>query len=668
MKKMLLSLLLSISFCIQASLPEISKQDVKKITNEIVQAHVTYNQLSPELMRRSIKLFIDNLDPSKTYFIKGDIQDYLDPSQEMSVQALNEFENLEYSIFETLFTKYQNAIERRRNLEQAMTLEDLKKDANTDQLRDLDWAENEESYLERLVLIKSIQKDLADQLDLEAKEIAIERLARTRKNIENTYLSEVELDNTRKMYALILKSIAASLDSQTAYFTPDEASQFMSLVQQKLFGIGVQLRDDLQGLTVMSIIDGGPVSRGKELKIKDRIIAVDGHSIVGMNSYDAVNLIRGEKGTPVKLTVLRETKAKEAESANSEEKLLVNIVRGEIIFEEGRLKAEIEPYGDGVIAHLSLYTFYQDSKNSLTKDIYAALQEIKEKYSLKGVVLDLRRNTGGVLTQAANAAGLFINKGIVVTIKLPDGRLQHLRDVDGRTVWSGPLVVLTSRLSASASEILAQTLKDYGRAIIVGDTSSFGKGSFQYVTFSGADNGKINPKGEYKVTKGLYYTVSGYSPQLTGVKADIVVPGVFSSMDLGEQFSKYPLEGDNIEPNFNDDLSDIPYLQRDKVARLYRFNLQKKIDTYTRHIPNLQTNSQLRIEQNASYQKFLGELTKDDDIDMEVVEKYDINDLQLSEAMNVLKDLVFLYELDHREVITSQFVGTAKQNALSTAE
>ena len=204
------------------------------------------------------------------------------------------------------------------------------------------------------------------------------------------------------------------------------------------------------------------------------------------------------------------------------------------------------------------------------------------------MILDLRYNSGGILSQAVSVAGLFITKGVVVSIKDETGHIQHLRDLDGTTIWDGPLIVLINRASASASEIVAQTLQDYGRALIVGDDHSFGKGSFQTFTLNTtAKNETVNPQGEYKVTRGRYYTVSGKTPQLQVCFPTLLCPGPFSESDIGEKFSKYPLDNDSISPNFDDNLDDIPYLQRDKIKMLYKFNLQPRLHIYDKYIEKL---------------------------------------------------------------------------------
>src|SRR5579871_5490225 len=151
----------------------------------------------------------------------------------------------------------------------------------------------------------------------------------------------------------------------------------------------------------------------------------------------------------------------------------VELVRGEVVLDETRLETQLEPYGDGQIVTLRLFSFYQDENHSSAQDMRKALEEIKKEYKLKGVIVDLRGNAGGLLTQAVSVTGLFISKGIVVSVKDNTGKLQHLREVEGNPVWDGPLIVLVDRGSASAAEIVAQTLQDYGRAVVVGDEHTF---------------------------------------------------------------------------------------------------------------------------------------------------------------------------------------------------
>jgi carboxyl-terminal processing protease len=314
---------------------------------------------------------------------------------------------------------------------------------------------------------------------------------------------------------------------------------------------------------------------------------------------------------------------------------------------ETRFETAYEPFGDGVIAYIRLFSFYQDPDYSSTDDINKEIEKLRKEHNVKGIILDLRSNTGGLLPQAIGVSGLFITKGIIAAIKDSTGQVQYLRELNGTAAWDGPLIVLVNRISASASEIVAQSLQDYGRALIVGDDHTYGKGSFQTFTLNSDKSGDVNPEGEYKVTRGRYYTVSGKTPQMTGVLSDVVVPGALSYVDVGEKYNKYPLDNESIKPNFEDDLSDVPYLERAKIKALYRFNLQKKLDLYGPYLETLKKNSAYRIEHNKNYQAFIKEIQKDEPGEEEVELAFGQNDLQLTETYNIMKDLILLQEEKH---------------------
>ena len=514
----------------------------------------------------------------------------------------------------------------------------MPKGVKNEEFKDLAWVLSEEELMNRLIRIKALQLQAAEKLGEETKAKFMQRLEKRRANREIEFGGTNADDRLKLILSCILKATTSALDSHTNYFTPSEANQFMIQVQQRLFGIGAQLRDDLDGLSVMRILENSPASISNKIKINDKIIAVDHEPVVGLDITEAVEMIRGEKGTPVLLTILRESGDEEERAV---EKLEIELVRNEVVLEESRLETTFDPYGDGVIANLRLFSFYQDQKSSSALDIRKAIENVKKDQKLKGVILDLRSNAGGLLTQAVSVTGLFISKGIVVSIKDNTQRLQHLRELEGKPAWEGPLFVLVNRASASAAEIVAQTLQDYGRAIVIGDDHTFGKGSFQTFTLDPINNPKVNPQGEYKVTRGRYYTVSGKSPQLKGVQSDIVVPGILSQIDIGEKYAKFPLENDEVEPHFDDDLSDISPFHRLQLGPMYKYNLQQKLTTYAPYFEILKKNSQLRIEINKNYQNFLTEIQKKN-FDSDPIDLFGQSDLQLVEALNIMKDHVFL--------------------------
>ncbi|MCH9627311.1 MAG: hypothetical protein S4CHLAM2_09470 [Chlamydiales bacterium] len=616
-----------------SKLPQISDSDVVNTLNQIMEAHASYKTLSPLLVQRVLEEYLEELDPTKTYLLEREVKQWTSPTDEMLQTVLKGVQEGNFETFHAIHNQMIAAIERREKLEGALKEDSLPEEVSVNEFKDLKWATTEDELQERLARIKALQIQTAEKLDdAAARAKALQRIAKRRASREEDVTSKTPDERAQLVRANILKAFASSLDTHTSYFTPAEASQFMIQVQQRLFGIGAQLRDDLNGFTIVKIIEGGPASRAQGLKVNDRIIAINHEPVVGLEITEAVELIRGEEGTTVLLTVLRD----------EDEKDEIEIIRGEVVIKEARIESSVVPYGDGVIAHISLHAFYQDPLHSSAADLYEEISKIRAEHTIKGIILDLRFNSGGVLPQAVAVTGLFITKGIVVSIKDNHGAVEHLRDIDGRTAYDGPLVILTSKMTASASEIVAQTLQDYGRALVVGDEHTYGKGTFQTFTLDSVSNGRVNPKGEFKVTRGRYYTVSGKSPQLVGVKPDIVVPGFYSTMDIGEMHAKYPLENDSIPENFHDDLSDIPVVQRDQISWLYRFNLQPKLKTFNRYLPLLVKNSEKRIQESKLFQNFLTTLENEEEISNEKVELFTQGDPQLHEAIHIVQDLVVL--------------------------
>ena len=640
MYKYLCISLILIAFNIEAKLPDINAHDVTEKAHEIMKAHAAHKELTPELAKRILNNYLEELDPNKTYFIETDLETYIKPSDAFLTQLIQDYEASKFTIFEQMQALFTKAVDRRHKLEEQIDIETLPAHVRSDEFKDIPWAKTEDDLLTRLKKIKALQLESAAKLSPETKEKSLQRIAKYQTSHEESLLSSDPVIHERTILSNALKATAAALDAHTSYFTPGEASQFMINVQQRLFGIGAQLRDDINGFTVIKIVEGSPAALNKELKVKDRIIAVNGEPIVGMAASDAVELIRGKENTPAVLTVIREVPTEKG--VKEEKKLEITILRGEVVLKETRFKTSYEPFGDGVIGYLRLYSFYQDPDSSSATDLENEISKLKSEHHLLGLVLDLRYNSGGLLAQAVAVTGLFITKGIVVSIKDENGRIQHLRDLDNTESWTGPLIVLINRASASASEIVAQTLQDYGRALIIGDDHSYGKGSYQTFTLNADEQNLVNPQGEFKVTRGRYYTVSGKTPQLTGVLSDIVVSGPLSESDVGEKFSKYPLENDHIKPNFDDDLSDIPFLKRDKIRRLYRFGLQERLTIYSNFLEKLKSNSTERLGQSNNYQNLLKEIKKKDDANPDEIEKFGQNDIQLEEADNIMKDLLIL--------------------------
>lgn len=616
--------------------PELTARDTRTKIEEILRAHATYHTLNQELVQRTLENFLLELDPNHSYFLEPEIVKWLKPSQELLTQTLEGYKKEDFSVFEEIHGTMLKAIERRRILEKKIAGLTPPNDVDSAEFKDMTWVKTPEELENRILRIKGLQLKAAERvLDAETKQTFLSRLDKRRLAKEEELISSNPSHRKPLVLSYVLKATSAALDSQTTYFTPSEANQFMIQVQQRLFGIGAQLRDDLNGFTVVRIVENSPVSQHPEVQMNDRIIAINNEPVIGLDITDAVEMIRGPQGTSVNLTFLRKKEDK------TEEKFDVKITRGEIVLKESRLESTIEPFGDGVIGIVKLFSFYQDPNFASSSDLLEAIKTFKKEHNLKGIILDLRNNGGGLLTQAVSVAGLFMKKGVVVSVKDNTGFIQKLRNVESNTAWDGPLVILTNKTSASAAEIVAQSLQEYGRALIVGDPQTYGKGTFQTFTLEASHYGRVNPKGEYKVTRGRYYTVSGKSPQLTGVPPDIMVPGYFSEMEIGEKYSKFPLEPDQIAASFEDDLSDIPAIHRQHVSRMYKSDLQPVLTTYQPYLDTLKKNASERLKLNKNYQNFLDALSKKE---FSQLPSFGQNDLQLQEGLNIMKDLLMLMQ------------------------
>jgi len=628
---MVRSLLLSLFFLfssLTAKAPALNPHDAKGKIGEILRAHACHHSLNKEIIKRSYCNMIEELDSLKLYFLESEVRAWLTPEESLTTKTLEQYHAADFSEYQKIHQLMEKAIERRSQLEKQIqpSVEPISPKA----FKDLGFAQSPEELLHRLCQVKSLHIQTLTKLKEDPEKFFI-KMNKRRLLHEAEIVGKNAKEKEEIALTWAIKSIVSSLDSQTHYFTPKEAHQFLFFVDQRLFGIGATLRDNVTGLNVVEIIEGSPAHFQGKLKVGDTIIAVDQQSIMGMDISEAVELIRGPAGSSVKLTILKE----------SEETYDLEITRGEIVVQERRLEKEIEPYGDGVIAILKLHSFYQDEKTASAKDVENALKEIRKDHLLKGVILDLRNNMGGRLPQAVAVAGAFMKPGIVVSVKDNTTLVHHLRTLEKTPLWEGPLVILMNKASASAAEIVAQSLQDYGRALVIGDKTSYGKGTFQTFTLTSAATNKVNPKGEYKVTRGLYYTVSGKSPQLHGVLSDIVVEGTLAYQDVGESFSKYPLQPDEISPNFEDKMEDLTLFEKIQVDRIYDQAKQARLTQLKPYIGTLKANSNLRLTSNKSYQDYL-DLIQREEIDEKNEEKIFWSDFQLEEGINVLKDLIFI--------------------------
>ncbi|MEN8825376.1 MAG: carboxy terminal-processing peptidase, partial [Wenyingzhuangia sp.] len=347
-------------------------------------------------------------------------------------------------------------------------------------------------------------------------------------------------------FAIFLNCITAQFDPHTTYFAPDMKKKFDSSMAGSIEGIGARLSDERGYTKIVELIAGGPAYKQGELEVGDIITKVAQNSeeeptnIIGMRLTDAIELIKGKKGTTVILTVKKVD--------NTYKKIA--IVRDIVEFEDTFAKSTITVIEGKKYGIIDLPKFYidftkQGNRNSAA-DMRKEIEALK-KDNINGLVIDLRNNGGGSLSTAIQIAGLFIDKGPVVQVKYKDNKPNIKNDTDSGLVWEGPLVIMVNELSASASEILAAAMQDYKRAVIIGSKQTYGKGTVQNIIPINQYLSYNEDLGALKLTIQKFYRINGGSTQLKGVSSDIVMPDRYSYLDIAERELDAPLAWDHIE-------------------------------------------------------------------------------------------------------------------------
>jgi carboxyl-terminal processing protease len=442
-------------------------------------------------------------------------------------------------------------------------------------------------------LKKYVQFQLANYMATDVK--LEEAKKRVVKNYERN-LKRFKETKDETLVANYLNSFALSLDPHSSFFSKEYYDDFTIDMSLSLEGIGATLSQD-DGFTVVeALVPGGAASKSHQIEPQDKIVAVskkDGkmENVIDMDLKDVVKMIRGPKGSKVKLTILRKV-------AGGNKKFDVDLTREKISLEDNAVSIYyLDKDVKGVkkkIGVINLPSFYADSKRggkSAAADMKKIVAEAKSK-GVDGLVLDLSNNGGGSLDDAVKIGGLFIKTGnIVKQSSRKEGSENALADVDEKVDWDGPFVILTSRISASASEIVSGAMKDYNRAVIVGADHTYGKGSIQTVIAVPGDLGAL------KVTIGMFFTPGGYSTQHRGVEADVQIPSPYSVDDIGEKSMDYSLPPKKIDSFISSDA----FVDKGEGA-------WKKIKSDW--IPKLKARSTQRVSKSEDFKKIADELEK----------------------------------------------------------
>jgi carboxyl-terminal processing protease len=538
--------------------------EARTLVGLLEQAHYNRDAVHPSDFAQVITSYMGDLDGQRLFFLDTDKKQFNDQYGKAiywNISALGKFD-CAYDIFSVYETRATSRI--------SWIFEELKKDfdlGSTETYRadrtKSEWPASPAAAdaLWRQRLKFELISELMNKKPIEeAKQTVRKRYERMLKNI-----AEIESNDVAELF---LSNVARLYDPHSTYFSADTFEDFGIQMKLQLVGIGALLGIEDDYCFVKEIVPGGPADLGKQLKPNDKIIAVSQeHSepveIIGMKLRKVVEMIRGEKGSKVTLQI------QPADATDSSARREITIVRDVVKLNSARAHAAVFQVPDVTgkatlpLGVITLPAFYgpgdnddpDGEKTTATKDVARLIEQLKGA-GIKGLVLDLRHNGGGYLSEAVDLAGLFISRGPVVQVKNYAGEIQIDNDNNSDVAYDGPLAVLVDRFSASASEIVTGALQNYGRAVVIGDTSTHGKGSVQTVV----EMKNLVPQlahsseksGAAKFTVQKYYLPNGSSTQLKGIIPDIILPSIDEFLPIGEASLPHALVWDEIPTSFFD--------------------------------------------------------------------------------------------------------------------
>jgi len=584
----------------------------------LAQNHYSRQRLDDKVSEKFYERYLESLDPQRLHFTQADLAEFDHYRDRLDDLTVNSKTKGDVSPAFEIFNRFRQRLEQ-RTIFADQELKEGKFDFSTDEKMQIsrkeapypkDLAEARDLWRQRLryeylqeklaklgakkkAAVTTNESPVPDQArdataatnqaattikkKTDAEDIVETLTRRYGRNLR--YFTEWDHEDVMQVY---LTALAHVYDPHSDYMNKIQADNFAIGMNNTLYGIGAELRSEDGYCTINRLVAGGPAEKSKKLKEKDRIVGVaqgDGPVVdaVEMSLNKVVQMIRGTKGTEVRLTI-------QPANQDASERFVLSLIRDEIKLEDQAAKAKVIEIPNGTetplrLGVIDLPSFYfpiergRERQPLLARgnapaygrytsvDVAAFLKKFKEE-KVSGVILDLRRNGGGSLEEAIKLTGLFIKQGPVVQVRNAEGVVFVDRDTDESVVYDGPLIVLTSRFSASASEILAGALQDYGRAVIVGDQSTHGKGTVQNLNELERWVASTYDPGQLKVTIRKFYRASGASTQKKGVFPDIVLPSIYNhSEDIGEAALDTALPWDEIASAKYDKLDLVePYL------------------------------------------------------------------------------------------------------------
>ena len=632
------------------------KDEARLIVRILEAFHYKPIELNDSLSSVIFDEYIKGLDNNKSYFLASDIADFEKFRYELDDLVKAGDLQPAYDIYNRFYERFSD---RMQYVQDTLVMRSFNFNINEtydSDRSDNEWAQDREELNDiwrKIVKNQALSLKLTGKTDEELSEVVTKRYERFSKSFSQ--------NNPQDIFELFMNTLTSTFDPHTNYFSPVTSDKFKQSMSLSLEGIGARLQTENDFTKVVQVIPGGPADKSKVLQQGDRIIGVaqgeDGEmvDVIGWRIDDVVSLIKGPKGTTVRLELLpAET------GVNGPSRTLV-LVREKIKLEDQRAKKEIVPFvKDGKkfeMGVISIPTFYMDFEayqngdpdyTSTTRDVKRLIQELQDE-NVDGLLVDLRNNGGGSLAEAIDLTGLFIDEGPVVQIRNKSNKIEVGADEDTEFLYSGPLTVLINRFSASASEIFAGAIQDYGRGLIVGE-QTFGKGTVQ----SMVDLAKYLPEsdrdevGQLKLTLQKFYRITGSSTQHEGVSPDIELPSAFTADQFGESSNPSALPWDQIKSttyrpatNVNQEL-----ISRIKQEHKNRMKTDPNLLSLIEETDKLRNNLRESII-SLNYNERKKEMEKnsvagDTSVDMETPadEQEVVTDKVLKEGLNILATVI----------------------------
>ncbi|MBS9774669.1 MAG: carboxy terminal-processing peptidase [Tenacibaculum sp.] len=574
----------------------------------LTRSHFVKKELDDDFSKHVYKEFIDAVDPAKQYFTQKDIKDF----SQFKYEIDDQLKKSDISFYKLVYNRFLDRVKVAKKNYKVLLEKPFNYSKNETINVDYDnipFAKDEKELLNhwrkklKLQVISKIGESEEQQKEKIKKdktvkpksfvELEKEVRAEVLKDMDNLYIRINELVNS-DWYSVFLNCIVTGFDPHTTYMSPQSKSSFDQGMSGKLEGIGARLQKEGIYTKVVDLISGGPAWKQKELEEGDIILKVGQGDkkpvdIVGMRLDNAIKYIKGKKGTEVRLTVKKKIDGSIK---------VIPIVRDIVELEETFVKSSIVEKNGKKYGIIEIPKFYIDFKDTRKRNAASDMRKEIERLKLEnveGLIIDLRNNGGGSLKMAIEISGLFINEGPVVQVKYRGENPRIKKDFDPNIQWKGPLVVMVNEISASASEIFAAAMQDYGRGIIMGGEQTYGKGTVQNIVPLNYYVRKY-PKdlGVLKMTIQKFYRVNGGSTQIEGVYSDIAMPDRFSYMDFGERDLEGALPWDRVEQakynktNTYSNFDDVVNKSKQRISEDSKF---KSINEYAKWLKKNQDNN-----------------------------------------------------------------------------